>query len=639
MKNIVKITLLAVAASFVVSCDLTENNPNEYSPALAFKTEENVWAALVPFVGQTPSLTSIYSDDFGESDYVIASSTSTEMKPGYIDNWEQEKWTELRDINYFINTVNSGSCALDAAKKANYSGMGRFYRAYWYFRMLKQYGDLPVIDHVLVATNTDDVYQNRASRDKVVEFIVNDCNFGYENITHISPDKTTPDKWCALFLKMRVCLYEASFRKYNNVTKSASGEAFSKYSVNDLYKMAADAAQTLMDEGGFGLVSNYRDVFTSDSNAQPEVLLGAATGTNISGSQNYYFGYANSKSFVRPFINTYLMKDGSFYSSKAGFETETFDKEFENRDPRLAQTVRTPGYQFKKYGTPAATAVTPDIYNNTAPLGYQIIKHSYDYALSATPEEEAKMNDNCEPIFRYAEVLLTLAEAKAELGQMDNTVWAKTIGAIRERAGITGATLTTVPTAVDSYLQTKFYPNVTNAALLEIRRERGVEMCLEGLRHDDLYRWGCANLLADESLWKGLAWTGVNFKLGQVPAGVTPGTIEGPVNIDGRTDTGVDTAGNDFYVTDRDAAAILADEALPLEYKSVIVRVNQLNGEGKKLLLNAKTVSGITTLFYVVEAESRFWTSDNRQILNPIPQATIDKYVAHGYKFSQNPGY
>lgn len=635
MKNIFKITILAVAASFVVSCDLTENNPNTISPALAFKTEENVWAALVPFVGQTPSLTSVYSDDFGESDYVIASSTSTELKPGYVDNWEQEKWTDLRNINYFINTVNSGSCALDVAKKANYSGMGRFYRAFWYFNMLKEYGDLPIIDHVLVAVNTDDVYQNRASRDKVVEFIVNDCDFGYNNITHISVDKTTPDKWCALFLKMRVCLYEASFRKYNNVTKSASGEAFSKYSVNDLYKMAAEAAQTLMNDGGFDLVSNYRDLFTSDVNAQPEVLLGAATGTNISGSQNYYFGYANSKSFVRPFINTYLMKDGSFYSSKAGFETETFDKEFENRDPRLAKTVRTPGYLFKKYGADK-TAVTPDIYNSTAPLGYQIIKHSYDYALHSSPEEEAKMNDNCEPIFRYAEVLLTLAEAKAELGQMDNAVWAKTIGAIRARAGITGTTLSTVPTAVDSYLQTKFYPNVKDAAILEIRRERGVEMCLEGLRHDDIYRWGCANLVADPDLWDGVEWTGVNFKLGAVPVGVVvkPGHIEGPVNIDGRTDTGVDDAGNDFYVTDRDAIAILEDEALPADYKTVIVRVNQEDG-----YLKATTKDGITTLSYDIDAANRFWTSDNRQILNPIPQATIERYVAHGYKFSQNPGY
>jgi hypothetical protein len=109
-------------------------------------------------------------------------------------------------------------------------------------------------------------------------------------------------------------------------------------------------------------------------------------------------------------------------------------------------------------------------------------------------------NDNSVSIFRYAEVLLNYAEAKAELGTLTDSDWAITIGAIRERAGITGG-LNQLPTEVDEYLQSTYFPEINDPVLLEVRRERGIELVLEGFRFYDLIRWRKGELLKIN--WRG----------------------------------------------------------------------------------------------------------------------------------------
>jgi hypothetical protein len=112
-------------------------------------------------------------------------------------------------------------------------------------------------------------------------------------------------------------------------------------------------------------------------------------------------------------------------------------------------------------------------------------------------------NGNDIPLMRYAEALLNYAEAKAELGTLTDAEWKSTIGTLRRRAGITGGDLDTKPTIVDSYLKNTFYPDITDPVILEIRRERTIELCLEGFRLKDIKRWACGNL------WANLPWTGI----------------------------------------------------------------------------------------------------------------------------------
>jgi hypothetical protein len=108
-------------------------------------------------------------------------------------------------------------------------------------------------------------------------------------------------------------------------------------------------------------------------------------------------------------------------------------------------------------------------------------------------------NTNSIPLIRYAEVLLNYAEAAAELGTFTPDDWSRTIALLRRRAGLTQ---TAMPAAPDPYMQEYFPTIMDDAVLLEIRRERAIELVSEGFRFDDIRRWKAGELL--EAVWDGV---------------------------------------------------------------------------------------------------------------------------------------
>jgi hypothetical protein len=169
-----------------------------------------------------------------------------------------------------------------------------------------------------------------------------------------------------------------------------------------------------------------------------------------------------------------------------------FKDEVKGRDLRLAQTIRSGDYKRISNGQ---LIPAPPLFSYTY-TGYQPIKWTLDDMYYDTRD----LNINSIPLIRYAEVLLNYAEAKAELGTLTDEDWAETVGVLRARGGITGG-LTTKPTAVDPYLQSEYFPGITDPVILEIRRERGVELSLEGLRFKDILRWKRGELMTQE--WNG----------------------------------------------------------------------------------------------------------------------------------------
>ena len=595
MKKIFKTIAIGLSVALVAACNLAEYNPNEYNAELAFGSADAIQLAVNTFYSEFPSVTGAYSKD-GSMDYVCTPfAFSNRYCVGYSaadDDLDWGGWDDLRDVNYFLEQMNSPACGVEGAVWSNFVGQGRFFRAFWYYKKMRSYGDLPWVDHVIRSNEPDYEWQDRTSRDEIMRHILEDLDYAIENVTATSEDNTTITKDICLFIKMQACLYEASFRKYNNVTASVKGEAFTNYTVEQLYALSAEAAEKIINSGKYSLVPNYRDLFLSEKLQTQEVLLGAQTASTIKGSQNqYYNSPAVNRSFVRNFINTFLMKDGTPYTSKAGFETETFATEFNNRDPRLSAIVRTPGYKFN-------SAVAVPVIPAPSPVGYHIIKFTEDRFMDGKDDSDGGNNLNSTPIYRYAEVLLSYAEAKAELGQMTSSIWDSTVGAIRRRAGITGNL--TMPTTVDSYLKANFYPNVTDATIMEIRRERACELCLEGMRENDLLRWGCGSLLATQP------WTGIN-----IPA------LNTPVDLDGNG-----TA--DYYFTES-----ASPSGVPAG-----VTVVQVNGTGLKAVKN-----GSVYQLRFDYSKQKNWDSNNRLILAPIPQLLVDKYKDRGYTLTQNPGY
>jgi hypothetical protein len=146
--------------------------------------------------------------------------------------------------------------------------------------------------------------------------------------------------------------------------------------------------------------------------------------------------------------------------------------------------------------------LAPDF--NATVTGYQLIK------FFTTPEYDASSSSSNDiPIIRYAEVLLNYAEAKAELGTLQQTDLNNSIKLIRDRVGMPNIDKDAANANPDLYLEAQ-YRNVSGAnkgVILEIRRERRIEMVMESLRWDDLMRWKEGHLLAEP--FRGMYFPGV----------------------------------------------------------------------------------------------------------------------------------
>jgi hypothetical protein len=308
----------------------------------------------------------------------------------------------------------------------------------------------------------------------------------------------------ALALKSRIALFEGTFRKYHT-DKGLTNSA------NAWLNEAVSASQAIMDGGKFSLNKNggtdlaYRQLFISDAPVASEIMLAAASNVSlgIRHAANWYFTSATTGtrfSFIRPFIHTYLNIDGTPFTSDPNYQTKLFTEEVKNRDKRLQQTIRAGNY--RRISASGALVAAPPAFTYTY-TGYQPIKWTVDNVSI----DGGNNNTNAVSIFRFAEILLNCAEAKAELGTLTDADWAKTIGALRSRAGITGG-LITLPATADPYMQSTYFPDISSPALLEIRRERGIELALEGFRFYDLVRWKHGELM--EMKWTGIYVPEVN---------------------------------------------------------------------------------------------------------------------------------
>ena len=231
----------------------------------------------------------------------------------------------------------------------------------------------------------------------------------------------------------------------------------------------------------------------------------SSTSLSVYNDANWYYTsstYGVRYSFTRTFINTYLNIDGTPFTDVPGHDTMTFAHETQSRDLRLQQTIRTPGYLRTSSGKIIAA---PPVFSYTY-TGYQPIKWSLD----DTYYDNGANNTNSICVMRYAEILLNYAEARAELGQLTDDDWKMTVGALRARAGITGGT-TAKPTVLDPYMKANYFADVSDPSLMEIRRERGIELALEGFRFYDLVRWKHGELLLQT--WNGFYVPGLDIPL------------------------------------------------------------------------------------------------------------------------------
>lgn len=478
------------------ACDKLDQIPQSTASKKAvFGTENGLKLYTNSFYGMGFLPKNSTSQD-AMSDYLAVRSVPDFIREGGFaaNNSSGWTWNDLRNINYFIQNCNDP--AVPEAVRNNYLGIARYFRAYFYMEKVKRFGDVPWIGKAL---DIDDpaLTAGRDKRELVMDSVLADLDFACANIQTVNdPSRTTITKWVAYAYKSRVCLFEGTFRKYHtelNLTGTAA-----KW-LNE----AATAADQIIRNGGFSINTaggagvSYRQVFTSNTPLANEVLQAAVADVNLGvlNEANWWWTsgtYGAKASFTRTFINTYLKLDGTPFTNDPAYPTMLFKDEVKNRDLRLKQTIRLGDYKRISNGQQIPA---PPVFSYTF-TGYQPIK----WTLDDMYYDAGALNTNAIALFRYAEVLLNYAEAKAELGTLTDADWALTVGTLRSRAGITGG-LTTKPATADPYLIANYFPGITDPTILEVRRERGIELSLEGLRFPDLLRWKRGELMQQE--WNG----------------------------------------------------------------------------------------------------------------------------------------
>lgn len=504
MKNYKTISLLALLTLGFASCtNFFEREPfSQVGADTFFRSEKDVVLYVNGLLQKNmPGYTTLtYGDQY--SDLMAVNSTSDFLKTAWSaekqTGWETSDWANIYNVNYFLSRLYEAASAVgDDARMKHYEGVGRFWRAWLYYSKVQTFGPVPWYDKPIDPEDEEALYKGRDSREFVMDKILEDLNFA---ATHCLSDKayvnnSQINRWVALAFKARVCLYEGTYRKYHT-------ELGLEASAGKWLREAVSACETLMNESPYSLVhspaslkTQYRKLFTSQEIDYQEVILAnefsedllrfhSATWKFTSGS------YGARWSLSKAFVNTYLMLDGSRFTDRTDYEKTEFTEEVKNRDYRLMQSVITPGYSKKVAGVDTQKA--PDF--SLTLTGYQVIK----WTLDDDRYEGTNNSTNSLPVFRFAEVLLNYAEAKAELGEFGETEWNQTIKLLRERAGVNSK----VPLAADPYLIDYYANQTTDKWILESRRERAIEMLLENLRYEDLMRWKLGNLLEKE-------WTGI----------------------------------------------------------------------------------------------------------------------------------
>ncbi|MCD2425108.1 RagB/SusD family nutrient uptake outer membrane protein [Niabella pedocola] len=421
-------------------------------------------------------------------------------------NWN---WQYIRSINVFFS--NYQKCGDPFEKYKHFLGEAHFFKAWFYFEKVKQYGDVPWYTEPMV-TESEELYKARSPRTEVVDSILWHLDKAIEYLTPLKDagsigGNNRLSKEAALLFKSRVALYEGTWQKYHKGTAFGTAGA----DPNKYLRAAANAAEELMAPTyGRSLYSNnepandYCRLFSLTNQANnKEVILWKAYSVGLSLSHSFQI-YVSDRtagiSMTLQQVYNYLDKSGNVYDyfniGKAVKGSAFLTKIATDCDPRLAQTIWTPGGLMwdNSYGKGVFSKPFLDksgeSLNNT---GFQIRKGNDPKDPQAG--SGVAWNTSSETgaiVFRYAEALLNYAEAKAELGEAVD--YAKSINLLRKRAGMPDF-------KVQSDLNKSRYADYGYAIsneLFEIRREREVELGAEGFRYDDLRRWAAHNLLKDK---------------------------------------------------------------------------------------------------------------------------------------------
>lgn len=415
--------------------------------------------------------------------------------PSNPDWFGYKGWNFVRAIN--VGLANYDRANIPQATIDKYAGEARLFRGWFYADKVAKYGDVPWVDREL-NIDSEELFAARTPREQAMDKVLEDLTFAAEKLPNSWNDGNAPgrlNRWCALLVKSRVCLFEGTWRKYHGGSDA-----------NKWLQEAAQAARELIENGPYRLYSTGNP--QSDYNAyhrvldltgNPEVLYWRKYKLGIlTNHVQAYFEYTGGA--TKSLVEDYLATDGLPITLSPLYQgDDQIEDVFVNRDPRLRQTILHPA-DTEKYKYHLADGRSYPRLNGMAggfitETGYHIIKH-YN-----ADDMIGKAYDTAESpaiILRFGEALLNYAEAKAELGTITQADLDMSINKLRDRVGMPHLDLAHVP------VDPRYVNDGVSPLIVEIRRERRVELFMEGFRYNDLRRWKQGSKLTIPTL--GMRW-------------------------------------------------------------------------------------------------------------------------------------
>lgn len=470
--------IFALCSLLFASCESQlEKYPLNYPSTETFLRNENeIQMAIVgihspfylfndqiPFILYFDTGSDISAERDHKPEEIYQNTTSGQLR----DIWTN-MYKSIGRCNFILENIDRASENVSTEKIEKYKAEAKALRAYCYLLLTSLFGDVPLIDHSL---SLEDAYVSRDPIDKVVDFIIKECDEAAQYLQQENaPNTMAITKGFAWAVKARTALY------------------------NERWSEAAAACEKIMALEGseYILEPNYGDITMLKGKTSKEIIWAIQYNQDDKSQgmpnrmKSRLAGGFSNKMPVQALIDSYECIDGLSIDKSPLFDPQN---PWNNRDPRLHLTVALPGsvffgYQFETNKdsvkcwdfnqSPAARIVNLDATHAYASFsGYCWRK--YCDSLEYRTDGASSINAIA---FRYADILLMYAEAKIESNQLDNSVY-EAINKVRERAGM--------PVIVAGKSQQELRS--------VIRKERKYELAGEGLRLFDIRRWKIADRL------------------------------------------------------------------------------------------------------------------------------------------------
>ncbi len=502
-KNVIKIFIVTVLGAISISCsDFLDREPADYASVGFYKSEEavktgteGVYNSLYINLGYNQPFTITLStiDALGlERNENTTIGAGNGLNPD--NSMVSTFWQSLYVIIARANSVLYGSkdyIDILEGKSMQYLAEIRVLRAFAYYNLIATYGDVPFFTEPI----TIDQYKDeRTSKVTVLDFVLTELEEAASELPWIADERGRVDKAVAYGIKARAALLGGSLDY---------GGKGSEY-----FRIAANAAQQVI--GQRQLAENFGDLFNLTGQAKADVRneMLFELMYSSSGSKKIHmaaFGQVSRNTGQtgrhpsQMLADTYECIDGKRVDESPLYNPK---RPQDNRDPRFKYTLSMHGdtvtvntgslvthvieaYEAETYFYNYSTNEwelrnNADINSAAAWASFCNAGVGYIWEKYSKETEENISAQTCNiSILRYAEVLLTYAEAKIELNELDNSVY-DAINQVRNRAGM---------------------PNVSEDRIGSqdkmrqlVRRERKVELAEEGLHYIDLRRWKIGDL-------------------------------------------------------------------------------------------------------------------------------------------------